>query len=99
MAPRSNGKGYLKLSLVSASIAIYPACGAEGEARRAARQRRQPDGCIAPQRRRRNRQVKPRQSRSGQQSPAYRKAQTQGRQGLKAGCRTTDDLSFRRNAG
>jgi non-homologous end joining protein Ku len=25
MAPRSNWKGYLKLSLVSASIAIYPA--------------------------------------------------------------------------
>src|SRR4029453_6621703 len=28
MAPRSNWKGYLKLSLVSASIAIYPATSA-----------------------------------------------------------------------
>jgi len=33
MAPRSNWKGYLKLSLVSASIAIYPATSASEKVR------------------------------------------------------------------
>ena len=33
MAPRSNWKGYLKLSLVSASIAIYPATSSSEKVR------------------------------------------------------------------
>ena len=50
MAPRSNWKGYLKLSLVSASIAIYPATSSSEKVRfntlnRAHRQSPQaPDG-------------------------------------------------------
>jgi DNA end-binding protein Ku len=33
MSPRSNWKGYLKLSLVSASIAIYPATSSSEKVR------------------------------------------------------------------